>query len=187
MNKRSIRREVLDRRSLIPENEVCRLSSRIVSAIASLQIFEKSHSVAIYSPFRNEADITALICAEKVFFFPKIVEGSKKLDFYKTTSLCELKPGSYGILEPEISAEKSDIDKIDLFLVPGVAFSITGERLGYGGGYYDTTLKFASEDAFKIGIAYDDQITDCGFSDEHDIKMDMVVTEKNVYVSNHLT
>lgn len=152
----------------------------------SLEVFKRSSFVAIYSPFRNEADITGLMSAGKTFLFPKVTDGSKKLDFYKISDLDGLHRGTYGILEPLPSAEKSEIKKIDLFLVPGVAFSKTGERLGYGGGYYDTTLQFASEKALKAGIAFEEQIAESGFSDGHDIKMDMVITENNVYVSNHL-
>jgi len=187
LNKRSIRREVLERRSRIPEKEVVLLSSRIVSAITSLEIFKRSSFVAIYSPFRNEADITALMSTGKTFLFPKVTEGSRVLDFYMVRNVRELRPGTYGIFEPQPSAEKMEIRNIDLFLVPGVAFSKKGERLGYGGGYYDATLKNSSPEAFKTGVAFEEQIVESGFSDDHDIKMDMVVTENDVYVSNHLT
>jgi len=184
LNKGSVRREVLERRLRIPGSEVFDLSSRIISAITSLLVFKTAQIIAIYAPFRNEVDVTPLLnFPEKIFLLPKVVKNSKKLDFYKVTKNTALVTGSYGIFEPDTNAMKFLIENIDLFIVPGVAFSKIGERIGYGSGYYDCTLKFGKKDAKTIGVAFETQIISESFAQTHDIKMNFVVTENNIYRS----
>ena len=72
-----------------------------------------------------------------------------------------------------------DPSDLDLILVPCCSCSHTGERLGFGGGYYDRYLK--NTDALKIGVAYEIQKTEEDFSQMHDIPLDMIVTEKSIY------
>lgn len=94
------------------------------------------------------------------------------------SSLDTLKKGSYGIYEPEKIIE-ADINEIDLVMAPGIAFSKSGDRIGFGKGYYDKLL--ADYKGKKVGICYDFQVIDEIPVSVNDIKMDMIITEKRIY------
>ncbi len=72
------------------------------------------------------------------------------------------------------------MDKIDLVIVPGVAFDEDLNRIGFGKGYYDRILYRLSSRAKKVAVAHDFQVLNSIPSEEHDVKMDIIVTEKRV-------
>ena len=113
----------------------------------------------------------------KAIAFPRIVKRSEKLDFYLAKDPDDFEKGVFGLMEPKLSLPKVEIDEIDLFLVPGVAFTRSGGRLGYGGGYYDETLKYKKPVSLAFGICFDIQLTESIPSEEWDIKMDFIITE----------
>lgn len=162
------------------------LSQKVLNSLISLDIFKNAKIVALYSPFRNEVDVTAVLnFKEKRFVFPKVEKGSKKLIFFEAFSKDDFEKGAYGILEPKTSLNRVEIAEIDLFLTPGVAFSATGERIGYGGGFYDSTLKFKNKKAKTLGVAFDIQIVESGFSEHFDQRLDAIVTDKRVFIINN--
>ena len=86
-----------------------------------------------------------------------------------------LTPGEFGILEAPDGSPEIPLSEIDLFLCPGLAFDLTGGRLGRGRGFYDRLLARARPDAIKLGICFPQQIVSNTFSEPHDIHMDQVV------------
>ena len=79
--------------------------------------------------------------------------------------------------------DKNNIgDNFDLIIMPGVAFDRYGNRIGYGGGYYDKYLLNIKEDIKKIALAYDIQVIDDIHREKHDIKVDCIITEKEIVV-----
>ena len=94
------------------------------------------------------------------------------------SGLDDLEKGAYGILEP-VSPVEVNPKEVDVVLVPGIAFSKRGDRLGFGKGYYDKFL--ADFTGAKIGICYDFQMVADIPSSPHDIKMNAIVTEKRMY------
>ena len=71
-------------------------------------------------------------------------------------------------------------EDIDLVIVPGIAFDRSGERIGYGMGFYDRFLKKIRKDTSSIGLAYEFQIVDDIPSEETDVKVNKIITEKRV-------
>ena len=71
-------------------------------------------------------------------------------------------------------------DKLDLVIVPGIAFDKKGHRIGYGYGYYDRFLKTIKKKAVKIGLAFDFQLIESIPEEEHDVPMNIVVTDKEI-------
>lgn len=93
----------------------------------------------------------------------------------------DLGKGSFGILEPlPENVREVDPRDIDVVIVPGVAFDLKRNRLGFGAGYYDRFLSKVRSDCAKIGICYESQLTDDIPVNQHDIKMDMIITEKRI-------
>ena len=96
----------------------------------------------------------------------------------------EFQINKYGISEPK-NTEIVPIDKIKLILIPLIAFNRSLFRIGYGGGYYDRTLSDFQNKKNRPklwGVGYDFQLTNTNFQSNSDIRLDKVITEKNIYV-----
>lgn len=178
LKKRDLRKYFLQRRQVLSKQEINEKSLKIVSEIETCDFYINADKIAIYHPFRGEVSLLGLLeKGNKQIYFPKVRHDSKQLAFFRVETMEQLKSGAYGIMEPVDGLPETDISNIDLFLVPGVAFSTKGERIGYGGGYYDATLPFKKTGKLAIGIAFDIQIAEAGFSEECDILLDGLVTE----------
>lgn len=94
----------------------------------------------------------------------------------------DLRPGSFGIAEPDASAPEIAPSDVAVMLVPGLAFDARGNRLGFGGGYYDEVLAGATtgRPALVVGLGYDFQVVDACPVDERDARVDCVVTDARV-------
>ena len=130
--------------------------------------------VLIYVSLEDEVDTMGLIKYSlnigKRVAVPKCENGL--ISFCYILSLDELEKGSYGILEP-IGNNIVNSFKNSICIVPGVCFDKEGNRIGYGGGYYDRFL--SSYKGIKIGLTYKESIVDKIDKDEYDIKMDKVI------------
>jgi 5-formyltetrahydrofolate cyclo-ligase len=100
------------------------------------------------------------------------------VEFVAVETLAALQPSRFGICEPR-SGEAVPLARIDLVVLPGVAFDKKGIRLGYGLGCYDRALA-AIERPTLVGLAYDFQVVNALPREEHDIPVDMVVTERKI-------
>ena len=113
---------------------------------------------------------------------PIVEKGSRILKFAEWSNDTPMSIGAYKIPQPEIDDNTAWLEP-DIFLVPMLAFDRQGARLGYGGGYYDSTLEEYrnKKEILAIGLAYAEQA--CLFhlpSEDHDQKMDWIITEQNV-------
>jgi len=187
--KNTIRKEILKARGTLSSEEVQEKSSIIINKLIKTKEFENSKLIMCYMDFRNEVRTDELIrkCLEmgKKVAVPLVLnsaEGEREMmacevrDFEK-----EMKPGAYGILEP-VRELVCDVwpEDIDLVVVPGVAFDERKYRIGYGAGYYDRFFRMTREDCKKIAIAFELQIVDKIPYEEHDVKLDMIITEKRI-------
>ena len=180
--KENIRREKRYERSLLSDAHVARLSDNFLSQWIKFSKELSYQSVAIYYPFDNEASpleiMNYLHLKNKEVFLPVIENDSKKLLFAKYHIQSELIKNNFGIFEPK-DKEFVDIDKIDIALIPCVAFNEKLFRLGMGGGFYDRTFSNKSS-TILIGVAYSFQYKNDAFQKEHDIKMDYIITQKGI-------
>lgn len=202
-DKAQLRKEFLAKRVALAPSIITESSKKIVERIISSKEFQSAKTISSYYPCRNEVDLLSLLsvarasrpcneCAHrhhgqdahdtnKTIVFPRVVKGTEKLDFYLIKKLDEFEKGVFGLMEPQLSLQKVEIEKIDLFLVPGVAFTKSGERLGYGGGYYDETLRHKKHGSKTIGVSFEIQITDSLPNDPWDLKLDSIITEIAFY------
>lgn len=86
----------------------------------------------------------------------------------------------FGIEQPVAGGVVIPVHEIDLFLVPGVAFDLTGRRLGRGGGHYDRVLAGRRADSTAVGVTYRDRLVDDVPWDRHDQRMDWLAIEDEV-------
>jgi 5-formyltetrahydrofolate cyclo-ligase len=121
----------------------------------------------------------------KKIVVPYCIEG-RVLELFHLESMDELALGMYRILEPKaelrsLQTKKVDVRELDFILVPGVAFTRDGARMGHGFGYYDKMLENARADAPLVALAFECQLFADLPTEAHDIFMDQIVTEKAVY------
>ncbi len=155
----------------------------IKEKLINLEKYKKSKIIAIFKSFGSEINTTEIIDHSlnngKVVILPKVVENNLK--FYKISNNEIFVKSKFGIDEP-IPEEENLVqnDLIDLIIVPGLSFDKEKNRLGYGGGYYDRFL--SNVNCMKIGICYEEQIYEGDLpAEKTDIKMDLIVTDKNIY------
>lgn len=162
-------------------------SSEITKKIAQSEFYKEAKVIGVYSSLTSEVDTTYLIIKaisdRKIVALPKVVNKGE-LEFYSISKLEELEEkGAFGIKEPLAKVEKFiDKDKIDLMIVPGVCFDRNKNRVGSGKGFYDRYLTDV-KNIVKVGICFEEQVLQNDFisTDEYDIKMDMVITDKEIY------
>ena len=143
------------------------------------EIFKNAETVMVYLSFKNEVNTRKIIekaISEKKKVLVPVTSGD---DMFLSVldDLTSLKKGNFGIEEPSVIKKWSG--EIDICIIPGLGFDKAGGRIGFGKGYYD---KFLSKNPCKkIGIAYSEQIKENVFSEPHDIPMDIIVTEKEMF------
>lgn len=182
MDKNVIRTQIKAQRSAMSEEEVLGKSFDISQKIIGLHnTINWTKPYLFYAATQNEVDISSAfhyLNYKATSFFPK-TEG-EDMSFYEVEYIEDLVKGRFGIYEPSSLSPKF-MDTVGICFVPGIAFDKSGNRIGFGKGYYDRFLKDKPQ-ITKIGICYDFQLLKKVQipSDEFDIKMDMIVTEKEV-------
>ena len=178
-----VRRAALARRDALAAAVRARLSRRIARRVAALPEFRRAATVMAYAAFRSEVDTAPLIAAalakKKRVLLPCTVVEGRTLEPREFTAGALLVAGAYDIPEPPPDAPRADAADIDLVIVPGACFDEAGNRLGYGGGYYDRFLPRASR-AATVGVAFEAQVVPAVPSAEHDVPLGAVVTERRV-------
>ena len=181
LDKTTVREKAKAARREMTRGEVIEKSYAISLLVLQSDFYKKARSVMLYMPIGNEVS-TSLIKADaeenkKRLYYPVTSENTKEIKAYRVKEKTEFKKGGFSIPEPK-NAKLASPEEIDLVIVPGVAFSKNGARVGFGKGCYDRFLKDIK--AIKVGICYELQLFDEIQEDENDIRMDFVVTENGI-------
>ena len=146
--------------------------------VLSLPDIIRAKSIAVFSSFSTEINteylINSLIATHNIAL-PVVINRS--MYFIKISPQENMHLSKYGILEPQYNS-KNIMHDIDIAIVPGLAFSKYGARLGYGGGYYDRY--FANKPTMLCGLCFDEQIIDSLVHDNLDKKMNIIVSDKRI-------
>lgn len=193
MDKKQLRKNGLARRNALSKEECEERSKVIAGKVIELEEFKKSNRILLYAPIRNEVE-TEEIYREakrlnKDIYYPR-VQG-KEMQFYLIDNATEFEMSAYGICEPIPESTISFVPEKDdavLIVVPGAVFDREGNRIGYGGGYYDKyiywlTERLSEKQICMVAIAYENQLVESGLIEKeiHDIRMDYVITESEEY------
>jgi 5-formyltetrahydrofolate cyclo-ligase len=185
-DKKSLRRQVALSRDSIPTEIRIKKDLAIEERLTGLKAFKESLATLFYAAFRSEVATEKLIrlslSGRRVTVLPRVDNAYGILKLYKIADWSDLVPGSWGILEPlEAKETEIGIDDIDIVLAPGVAFDSNCNRLGYGKGFYDKLLsRKKGLNPLVIGLAYEEQIVNTLPCNPHDIKMDIIITDKRI-------
>lgn len=158
---------------------------KIQSRFLATPYYQQADTIALYAPIRGEVPtrdiLVAALADGKTVCYPLSHVHGRVLSFRQVRSETELEPGRLGVREPNSLSELVDLERIDLFVVPGLGFTRDGKRLGRGGGYYDATLKAASAQSRRIGLAFAEQIVEDLPVTPDDVQMDLIVTERESF------
>ena len=164
------------KRAVTPEEKL-RRSETVMRGVEALPEFQRARVVLLYWSMVDEVQTHAFVerwYKEKTLLLPCVDGDDLRLRQY-TGPECMVAGEQFGIGEPT-GEEYTDLDAVELIVVPGVAFDRQNNRMGRGRGFYDRLLK-STPNAVKVGVAYDFQILDSIPVEPHDVKMDRVITE----------
>lgn len=175
-DKKAVRQHIRAAIAALGNEHKSRASADISAQVAATAELREAHTIALFASLADEPQTTALIEQAqrdgKRVVVPRI-EGDN-MEFYDIAEgLCE---GAYGIMEPT-AAMPVDASEIDVMVVPGVAFTRQGARLGRGKGFYDRYLSRQGFRAFTIGICYRCQVVDTLPIEPHDKTCHTIISE----------
>jgi len=182
-SKEELRESLRGRLRALPEEEIAWKSYLICDWIQQMPAWREAKIVGLFASLPTEPvmefmwdDIRK---GEKKVCYPKV--NGENLSLILVNDPTELVASRWQLREPVMREPNLQaVDKIDLLLVPGLAFSHGGARLGRGGGFYDRLLARESVRAFKLGVCFDMQAFAELPVESHDIAVDAVVTESGL-------
>jgi len=185
--KAALRSQLHARRNDLTAEERVRFSASITRSLLALDPYRRARTVMAYMTFGSEFLTDALMRDAhrlgKTIILPRIDRIHDRLQLHSVCEFdTELAAGPWGIREPRPDVcPVAELSEIDFILVPGLGFTVRGDRLGYGRGYYDRLLVNRDRRTALVAAAFSAQIVDTIPATEHDIPVDMVVTERGSY------
>lgn len=173
-SKTQLRRSLLARRRAIPSDLAREQHRALVERLA--RVLPDSAIVGTYAAFDGEMSVDGLHATrpDLKLAWPRINVDTGQMQFAFSDHVPHVS-GAFGIREP-VTEETVPPVTFDVMLIPGVAFSPNGARLGMGKGFYDRFLSGLREDAVKLGVCYELQLTHDIPEEPHDVRMNGVVT-----------
>jgi 5-formyltetrahydrofolate cyclo-ligase len=178
-SKTALRKQIRERLKKMPAAARIAASVEICSRLREQSFWKNSTSILFFSPLPGEPDIWPLLvealAAGKTCALPQFNASTETYVARRVQNLQkEIITGKFGIREPSPECPKISTTTIELVMVPGVAFDMTGRRLGRGRGYYDRLLQKIS--GLKVGIAFDGQNVETIPAEAHDARVDYILT-----------
>jgi len=180
--KKQLRNDILEKRRSLSAEEIARWSRKIAEHFCAWPIYQACKTLMLYLAMADEAQadllITDALAQGKRVCVPLLGEKYGEMSAVEIMSLEDLAVGRFGLRAPEASKVKIIAPSlIDLVIVPAVAFDQTGNRIGMGAGYYDRFLMQVRANTVLLGLAFSCQLVDRLPSEEHDIRMQWLLTE----------
>ena len=177
--KTALRRAVRARLNLLTREQRAAGSARACALLEQQAVWTRARTVLFYAPLPGEADIWPLVrtalAAGKTAALPRFDPATSRYLACRVTNLdSDLRSGKYGIREPSESCAVVPLNRLDLTLVPGIAFDLHGRRLGRGKGFYDRLLAVVR--GTTCGVAFDEQIAGEIPVEPHDIHLNCILT-----------
>lgn len=149
------------------------VSKRLIGELGGAQ------NACIYLPMPGELDVTTVIAARPdIVWHTTRTERGHDLTVHPMTS--EMETHAFGYRQPVASSERTDPEDVSVWIVPGAAFDVRGNRLGHGKGYYDRLLSHATPHARFVAVTLERRIFDRIPTEAHDVTMHRIVTEDRV-------
>lgn len=162
-----------------------RISAAVVRELRAWPPLSTADTTLTYMPIANEVDLGGLRAAglQTRFFTTRTPDHGGELTIHELGGPMEVH--RFGFLQPHASAREVDPASISVFLLPGLAFDVYGNRLGRGAGYYDGLLSRIRPGAFTVGVTPADLVVDVLPTEAHDRKVRFLATEEGVIETAH--
>ncbi|MBQ8248351.1 MAG: 5-formyltetrahydrofolate cyclo-ligase [Clostridia bacterium] len=184
--KNDIREKYKALRAAIPHEKKLQMDEKICNTFISLATYRYASVLLMYSPKGDEVNVLPIaeraLKDGKQVAFPRCIPETHDMEYHYVTSLDQLKPGTYGLLEPTPDLPRYDRASTapSACIIPALVYDKNGFRLGYGKGYYDRYL--GSYIGSKVGMIYSDYIIDSLPRGRFDLSVDFIATEKGIKV-----
>jgi 5-formyltetrahydrofolate cyclo-ligase len=178
--KKALRASVIARRDALDAGTRNRDSRIITAKLLALPQYRAAGVVCAYASFGSEFDSAAfcsdVVASGKRLLLPRINRPARMLELHEVSNLgSDLVAGVWGIREPSERCPVVPPSAVEFLLVPGVAFTTTGERLGYGGGFYDRLLSGMNAKTPRLAAAFDLQVVDSIPTGPNDQRVHLIV------------
>jgi 5-formyltetrahydrofolate cyclo-ligase len=177
-------------RAAISADQALAVGQAIADRLEVWPSWRSSAVVALFATLSGEVDTRPLVELArrdgKRILFPRMLEG-RTLEFAVAEEIGSLRPGRYGVLEPDHQSQVETLTGNAIVFVPGVAFDREGGRLGRGAGYYDRALGALAGRSRRpqfVGVGFESQIVSSVPMDSLDLRLDVVVTEAGIFVAD---
>lgn len=177
--KTLLRQTFKQRRRSLAESVWQRANGAICENLRQSDVFAQATTVLSYLSHRREPCLNTLFTAPKTWGLPRCVGSDLTWHDYHLGD--RLIDGKFGIREPELTAPLIDLATIDLVLVPALACSEKGDRLGYGAGFYDRFFATLSKPVTTVGIVFECFFVPTLPRDPWDVPLDYICTEDRFY------
>lgn len=189
MHAKSDTRKYIDNlKKILKEENRREYDKAIFENVTNSKFYINASTIFIFVSYNNEVDTHNIIkhglSHNKTICVPKIMSKNEGMKAVSINDFEDLIPGAYGILEPADFSMEIEKEEIDTIFLPGVAFDLSGGRIGYGAGFYDRFLKGVSDKISKIALSYEFQVIDSVPMDFYDEYIDGIITEKYVHTIN---
>ncbi|WP_298269227.1 5-formyltetrahydrofolate cyclo-ligase [Geobacter sp.] len=182
MPKRALRQYLIARRKSLPVCEAQCAGQRVQRAFMATPEFDSARRIILYSPIHGEVDTREVMetswAGGKDVYLPAVCGA--ELRFTRVTAEDNCRRGAFGILEPCPTGDVLLPELADVIVVPGVAFDLSGRRIGYGKGFYDRALHRLEGQGRFVGFCYDFQLVDEIAGEPHDVAVDVIITDRRM-------
>ncbi len=186
IDKKILRKQIIrNLKRLLPEERLAQ-EEEIYDSLVKLTLWQEAKKIAITIPMEFEFNLELLVKEarnyKKQLFLP-VMQADKSLNFVLWDEDTLLQETRFGVKQP-IETEHSqaiELNQLDVIIVPGLAYSEDGDRVGFGGGYYDRTL--TNYDGKTLSIAYSCQIFPKTIwpTEKTDKRIDLIISNRGVY------
>jgi len=181
--KKTLRASVIARRDALDVETRRRDSQAITAKLLALPAYRAAGVVCAYASFGSEFDTAAfcsdVVAAGKRLLLPRVNRAARVLELREVKNLGgDLVVGVWGIREPAERCPIVPSSSVEFLLVPGVVFTATGKRLGYGGGFYDRLLSGLNATTPRVAAAFALQVVDSIPTGPNDQHVHLIVTEQ---------
>lgn len=166
----------LQRRALSAQEQAA-ASRAVLAHLKESEAYRRAQKVMAYAACRGELSLEPVLedvlGLGKTLLLPRC-EAPGIMTARSVKRMEQLVPGAFGLMEPAADCEVIAPQEIDLILVPGTAFDVSGRRIGQGGGYYDRFL--AGTKAWRMGVCHGFALLESVPAQVHDMRMDELIT-----------
>ncbi len=173
--KASLRQQLRATLRSLPPGALAQASIQLVAQITAWPVFKQAAVVALFYPTATEPDLLPLLqIPDKIFLFP-LCHPDRSLSWHLPTGLEHWKTSRFGITEPDpVLSPPRPAGNLPLVLVPGLAFTCGGDRIGHGAGFYDRFLATLPQSTVTAGVCFTPQILTHIPAETHDIRVHRV-------------